>query len=118
MIKIMSLASVLLFSSVAVAGLSGPYATVHKSSTMFGDTHTSKEAALQVGKNMVMDVNQMSPIELSRNVIWNTNDQVDINSFELLNSQVTLQEIITSQGAIAYQPVIRVSYEYRARDRD
>ena len=118
MIKIMSLASVFLFSVVAMAGHSGPYETVTKNSTVIGDAYPSKEAALQVGKNMIMDVNQMSSIELSRNVLWNTNDQVDINSFELLNSQVALQEIITSQGAIAYQPVIRVSYEYRARERD
>ncbi|GAK82514.1 hypothetical protein JCM19238_50 [Vibrio ponticus] len=41
-----------------------------------------------------------------------------MNSFELLNSQVEIEEIVTSQGAIAYQPVISVSYEYRARERD
>ncbi|EGU38743.1 DUF3316 domain-containing protein [Vibrio scophthalmi] len=118
MIKTISLASVLLFSSAAMAGLSGPYATVLSNSTMVGDAYASKDTALQVGRNMIVDVNSMSPIELSRNVRWDTNDQVDINSFELLNSQVALQEIVTSQGAIAYQPVISVSYEYRARDRD
>ncbi|MGF1910819.1 DUF3316 domain-containing protein [Vibrio kasasachensis] len=118
MIKLASVASVLLFSSIAMAGLSGPYATVMKSSSMTGHTYDSKAAALEVGKAMIVDVNRMGSVELSRNVFWNTNDQVDINSFELLNSQVQIEEIVTSQGAIAYQPVIKVSYEYRARERD
>ncbi|MBA5760774.1 DUF3316 domain-containing protein [Vibrio sp. 404] len=118
MIKLASIASVLLFSSAAMAGLSGPYATVMQNSTMTGNAYNSKAAALEVGKAMIMDVNRMGSIELSRNVAWNTNDQVDINSFALLNSQVEIEEIVTSQGAIAYQPVISVSYEYRARDRD
>ncbi|KII76667.1 DUF3316 domain-containing protein [Vibrio renipiscarius] len=118
MIKTISLASVLLFSSLATAGLSGPYSKVMSNSTMTGDLYATKDAALQVGRDMIMDVNNMSSVELSHNVSWKSNDQVDINSFELLNSQVQLEEIITSQGAIAYQPVISVSYEYRARERD
>lgn len=101
-----------------MAGLSGPYATVMKSSTMTGNAYDSKAAALESGHMMIVDVNRMSSIELSRNVFWNSNDQVDLNSFELLNSQVEIEEIVTSQGAIAYQPVISVSYEYRARERD
>ncbi|WP_162064285.1 DUF3316 domain-containing protein [Vibrio taketomensis] len=118
MIKLASIASVLLFSSVAVAGLSGPYATIMKNSTMTGNAYDSKPAALESGRSMIMSVNEMDSIELSKNVYWNTNDQVDINSFELLNSQVQIEEIVTSEGAIAYQPVISVSYEYRARERD
>ncbi|ROV59643.1 DUF3316 domain-containing protein [Vibrio ponticus] len=118
MIKLAGVASVLLFSSVAMAGLSGPYATVMQSSTMTGNAYDSKAAALESGRMMIVDVNRMGSIELSHNLAYNSNDQVDINSFALLDSKVQIEEIVTSEGAIAYQPVISVSYEYRARERD
>ncbi|GAB2648669.1 DUF3316 domain-containing protein [Vibrio panuliri] len=118
MIKLAGLVSVVLFTSVAMAGGSGPYSKLIKSSTMAGNAYDSKAAALESGRMMIVDVNRMDSLELSRNVFWSTNDQVDLNSFELLNSQVQIEEIVTSEGAIAYQPVISVSYEYRARDRD
>ncbi|WP_194437350.1 DUF3316 domain-containing protein [Vibrio fluminensis] len=118
MIKLASVASVLLFSSVAMAGTSGSYSTVMQSSTMSGNAYDSKAAALESGRMMIVDVNRMGSLELSRNVSWNSNDLVDVNSFEILNSQVQIEEIVTSEGAIAYQPVISLSYEYRARERD
>lgn len=118
MIKVVSLASVMLFSSVAFAGLGGAYNTVIQSETMNGDAVGSKEAALAAGKTMIMEINDKSPYELSKAVSYSTNDLVDVNSFELRNSHVTVNEIVTSEGEIAFQPVINVSYEFRARDRD
>ncbi|TFH92653.1 DUF3316 domain-containing protein [Vibrio ouci] len=118
MIKVISFASVMLFSSVAVAGLGGASQTIVSSESMNGDPMGSRDAALAAGKSMIMEINDKSPYELSRSVHYSSNDQVDVNSFELLNSHVTVNEIVTSDGDIAYQPVINVSYEYKARQRD
>jgi len=118
MIKVVSLASVMLFSSVAMAGLGGAYNTVIQSETMNGNPMASKEAALAAGKTMIMEINDKSPYELSRAVSYSSNDLVDVNSFELRGSHVTVNEIVTSEGEIAFQPVINVSYEFRSRDRD
>ncbi|KJY82798.1 acyl-CoA synthetase [Vibrio galatheae] len=118
MIKLMSLASIVLFSSVVVAGSGGGYTTKMKSETMSGNPVASREAALAAGKSMIMDINDKSPYELSRSVSYSSNDQVDVNSFELRDSQVTVNEIVTNEGDIAFQPVIKVNYEFRARDRN
>lgn len=118
MIKVMSLASVMLFSSVAVAGLGGASQTIISSESMNGEAVGSRDAALAAGKTMIMEINEKSPFELSRSVRYSSNNQVDVNSFELRDSHVTVNEIVTSDGSIAYQPVINVSYEYKARDRD
>lgn len=118
MIKVMSLASVMLFSSIAVAGLGGASQTVISSESMSGAPSASKDAALAAGKTMIMEINEKSPYELSRSVHYSSNMQVDVNSFELLDSHVTVNEIVTNEGDIAYQPVINVSYEFKARDRD
>lgn len=117
MIKLVSLASIALFSSVALAG-SGAYNTVVNSETMSGNPQMSRDAALAQGKQMIMEINNKSPFELSRSVNYSSNELVDVNSFELRNSQVTVNEIVTSDGDIAYQPVINMSYEYRARERN
>ncbi|GAK82513.1 hypothetical protein JCM19238_49 [Vibrio ponticus] len=45
-----------------MAGLSGPYATVMKSSTMTGNAYDSKAAALESGHMMIVDVNRMSQL--------------------------------------------------------
>ncbi|WP_428774440.1 DUF3316 domain-containing protein [Vibrio sp.] len=118
MLKVMSIASVLLFSAMATAGLSGNYSTLVNTSSMSGQAMESREAALQAGRQMIMDINAKSAYDLSRAVNYPTNDQVDRNSFELLDSHVTIQEIVTSEGNIAYQPVVNVSYEYKARRRN
>lgn len=118
MFKVMSLATLVLFSSAALAGVGGAYNTKLQSETMSGEPVASKQAALDAGKTMIMDINSKSPFELSRAVSYSSNDLVDVNSFELRDSHVTVNEIVTSAGEIAYQPVINVSYEFRARDRD
>jgi len=116
MIKVISLASVMLFSSVALAG-AGAYNTVIQSESMSGSAVASKDAAIAEGKSMIMEINQKSPYELSRSVNYPTNNLVDVNSFELRNSNVTVNEIVNSDGDIAYQPVVNVSYEFKSRDR-
>ncbi|WP_295898722.1 DUF3316 domain-containing protein [uncultured Vibrio sp.] len=118
MIKVISIASILLFSSVAVAGLNSSKSVVTGNTTVNGDLYESKMAALENGKMQIMDINSLSSVELSKTVRWGANEQVDINSFELLNSQVQVNEVVTNKGAIAYQPVMNVSYEYTARKRD
>lgn len=117
MIKVVSLASVMLFSSVALAGAGGAYSTIIQSESMNGSEAASKGAALEQGKNMIMEINEKSPYELSRSVHYSTNYLVDVNSFELRNSNVTVNEIVTSEGDVAYQPVVNVSYEFKARER-
>ncbi|WP_282176358.1 DUF3316 domain-containing protein [Vibrio nereis] len=118
MIKVLSLASLALVSTVSFAGLSGPYETRVTASSMMGQPVASKEAAFAAGRQMLMDVNNQSSYELSRNISFSTNDLVDKRSFEVLDSQVTVKEVMTSDGDIAYQPVMNIKYTYRYRDRD
>ncbi|WP_394145594.1 DUF3316 domain-containing protein [Vibrio atypicus] len=117
MIKVISLASIALFSSVTFAG-AGVFNTIINNESMKGAPEMTKDAAFAAGKEMVMEFNSKSPFELGRSVNYATNDEVNVNSFELLNSQVTVNEIVTNEGKIAYQPVINVSYEYKARERN
>ncbi|MGD8110118.1 DUF3316 domain-containing protein [Vibrio sp. TRT 21S02] len=118
MIKAISLFSALLFSSMTVAGLSGHYSKIVNTDSVNGQVVASKDAALEAGRDMLMDINNKSPYELSKAVNYSANDKVDPNSFEVRNSTVSVKEIVTSEGEIAYQPVISVNYEYRARERN
>ncbi|WP_070966111.1 DUF3316 domain-containing protein [Vibrio sonorensis] len=118
MIKVISLASVFLFSSVAMAGLSGSSSTVVTNGSLNGDLEMSKDAAFAAGKDMLMDINNKTPFELSKSVNYKSNSVVDRSSFEIRDSNVTIREVITSDGDIAYQPVVNINYEYKARQRD
>ncbi|KOO04537.1 DUF3316 domain-containing protein [Vibrio nereis] len=118
MIKVLSLASLALVSTVSFAGLSGPYETRVDASSMTGKAVASKEAAYAAGRQMLMNVNNQSSYELSRSISRNSHDFVDKRSFEVLDSQVTVKEVLTSEGDIAYQPVMNIRYTYRYRDRD
>ncbi|PAU36873.1 acyl-CoA synthetase [Vibrio coralliilyticus] len=111
MIKLISLSSVLLFSSFAVAGLSGN--TSLKSVTMTGDIVQSSEAAFSAGHAMADHINNKSPYELSRTVDYYSGELVDTSSFKIIQSSVSVKELVNSDGEVAYQPVLSVDYKYR-----
>ncbi|MCW8334166.1 DUF3316 domain-containing protein [Vibrio sp. SCSIO 43135] len=117
MIKVIGLTTILMFSVSAMAGLSGAYNSKVSSERINGDAVASKEAAIEQGKTMLMDLSNMSSTELHQTLRHSGNELVDVKSFSVTNSNVTVHELITEQG-MAYQPIVNVSYEYRARDRD
>ncbi|NVJ57387.1 MAG: DUF3316 domain-containing protein [Vibrionaceae bacterium] len=118
MIKVLSLVGLVLVSTASFAGLSGSYETRITTSSMAGEPVASKEAAYAAGKMMLQDVNAQSPRELRQSASLNSNDLVDKRSVELLDSQITIKEVMTSNGDIAYQPVMNVKYTYRFRERE
>ncbi len=119
MIKVLSLAGVVLFSSIAVAGYSsGRYETRIDTSHMTGEAMQSREAAFAAGRDMLMDVNNQSSYELSKSVPYANHDFVDNRSYKVVDSQVTVKEVMTSSGDIAYQPVLNVKYSYHYRDHN
>lgn len=118
MIKVLSLAGVVLFSSIAVAGYSGQYETRVSTSHMVGDAMQSRDAAFAAGKNMLMDVNDKSAYELSKSMPHTTHDVINNRSYKVLDSDVTIKEVITNNGDVAYQPVLNVKYSYQYRDHN
>ena len=117
MIKVISLASVMLFSSVALAGYGGFNKQVD-SDMWQGAPTASKADAVREGQEIVGELNSLSSYELSKNVNYSNHDQIDYTSFELLESSIKVEELITEDGSVAYQPVVNMKYQYSARDRN
>lgn len=116
MIKVMSLASVMLFSSVAIAGYGG-FSNVVESETMRGEVVSTKAAAVKEGQEIVGGLSSLSSYELSTNVNYPNHDQIDYSSFELLESNIKVEEVISEDGNVAYKPVVNMKYQFSARDR-
>ena len=72
----------------------------------------SKQAAYDAGLVMINNYRGKSSLEL-RKEFSSTFDYVDRRSFTITNTRVTVDEFLQSNGKIAYQPVLRVRYEFR-----
>lgn len=116
MIKVLSFTSIILFSSIAIADYSGQYDTRVTTTHMVGNTAPSKDAAVAEGRSMLEEINSKSAYELSKNVPFTNHDIIDNRSYEVLASEIIIEEVVTKGGNVAYKPVLNVKYSYYYRD--
>ncbi|WP_428775039.1 DUF3316 domain-containing protein [Vibrio sp.] len=115
MYKKFAVAGMLMVSVSAFASTS----TVVKVNTskISGEAVASESAAIDQARELLTEINGMSSLELNNSLNSGAAGQVNVNSFKVVNSSATVDEIITTAG-IAYQPTINVSYQYQAIVRD
>ncbi|RJX74298.1 DUF3316 domain-containing protein [Vibrio sinensis] len=116
--RIISLISLTLLTTVmSTASFAGLYQWNKDNTKIHGDIVSSKEAAYLMGHNMIKEYRDMSSDQLTSELI-HAYHRTDRESVSITNTKVVVDEFLQSNGTIAYQPVLNVSYKYRIQQRN
>lgn len=107
-----TLAIIMALAIVPTTLMAGGYHLESQVKQIQGNVVDSKQAAYDAGLVMINNYRGKSSLEL-RKEFSSTFDYVDRRSFTITNTRVTVDEFLQSNGKIAYQPVLRVRYEFR-----
>lgn len=113
--RLISLVSLIVLTVTPVAAFAGGYQWTNNSKTIQGNVVDSKQAAYDMGFEMIKNYQSKSSKEL-RDEFKSAFDMVDRQSFSITNAKVTVDEFLQDNGQIAYQPILNVKYEYRMRE--
>ncbi len=113
--RLISLVSLIVLTATPVAAFAGGYQWTNNSKTIQGHVVDSKQAAYDMGFEMIKNYQSKSSKEL-RDEFKSAFDMVDRQSFSITNAKVTVDEFLQDDGQIAYQPILNVKYEYRMRE--
>jgi len=111
MFKALSLASIVLFSSIAVAGFGGN--TTVRSTNVIGEMTDSREAAVQQAHQMEQNLTSRPASSYKSKIENYTGDLVDSSSIKIIDTEFYVKEVKMSDGTVAFQPVLSVDYKYR-----
>ncbi len=118
--RLITLASILAVTAaptLVFAG-NGAYEWTQASETIHGGVAGSKEAAYDMGRAMMQSYQNKSSGEQSDEFrpTRASGNYVDRSSFTITDSNVRVDEYLTSDGQIVYKPILKVTYAYRMRE--
>ena len=113
--RLITLASLIALTATPLAAIAGGYQWTNKTKTIQGEVVDSKQAAYDMGFEMIKDYQSKSSAQL-RDEFKSSFDIVDRQSFSITNAKVMVDEFLQDNGQIAYQPILNVKYEYRMRE--
>jgi len=113
--RFITLASLIALTATPLAAIAGGYQWTNNTKTIQGEVVDSKQAAYDMGFEMIKDYQSKSSAQL-RDEFKSSFDIVDRQSFSVTNAKVTVGEFLQDNGQIAYQPILNVKYEYRMRE--
>ncbi|MEZ8019343.1 DUF3316 domain-containing protein [Vibrio splendidus] len=88
--------------------------TAVESKMIKGEIVSTQSQAYADGKKMWSDLSDKKSFELSQ-ILLQSNDRVDVKSFELRNGSVEVKEFLDSSGTISFVPMVKVDYRYNYR---
>ncbi|ARP01501.1 hypothetical protein K08M3_46890 [Vibrio alginolyticus] len=113
--RLTTLASTIALIAAPSMALASGYQWTNDTETIHGDGMDSKQAAYEMGRDMIQSYQNKSSGQL-RDEFTSLTTYVDRQSFSITDSKVMVNEFLQSDGQVVYQPILNVQYEYRMRD--
>ncbi|HHX8273623.1 TPA: DUF3316 domain-containing protein [Vibrio diabolicus] len=113
--RLTTLASMIALTAAPSVVFAGGYQWTNDTETIHGDVMDSKQAAYEMGRDMIQNYQSKSPGQL-RDEFTSLTEYVDRQSFSITDSKVMVNEFLQSDGQVVYQPILNVQYEYRMRE--
>lgn len=113
--QLITIAGLIVLTATSATAVAGGYQWKDDSKTISGATVSSKQAAYEIGIDMIENYQNMSSAQL-RDQFFHKFDYVDHRSFSITDSHVMVDEFLRDDGQVVYQPVLNVEYKYRKRD--